>query len=92
MPTHEIATWFLVFSLLLPRPTLLICWLFGVLPYNTTPFIIDVFTSIFVPRVLILVWIYDIQGLSMWFFAHLVVGGVVWLVSGLGAIAKFLSR
>ena len=78
MQTHEIATWFLLLSLVLPRFTLFFWWLFNNLPYNTTPFIADIFTSIFLPRILILVWIYSLQGFSGWFFIHLVVMIVVW--------------
>lgn len=78
MNTHDIGTWFLLLSLILPRFTLFFWWIFGYLPYNTTPFIGDLFASIFVPRILILVWIYDIQGMSSWFYIHLVTMIVVW--------------
>lgn len=78
MPTHEIGTWFLLLSLILPRFTLFFWWICGNLPFNTTPFIGDLFASIFVPRILILVWIYNLQGFSPWFYIHLVMLIVVW--------------
>ena len=78
MPTQEIGIWFLLMSLFLPRFTLLFWWLCGNLPYNTTPFIADLFASIFVPRILILVWIHNIQGMSTWFWIHLVGLALAW--------------
>lgn len=70
--THDIGTWFLLLSLVLPRITLFFWWLNNNLPYNTTPFWGDFFAAIFLPRILILVWIYDLQGMSGWFFIHLI--------------------
>jgi len=69
---HEIGTWFLLVSLVLPRFTLLFWWLFGNLPYNETPFAVDFFTAIFLPRILIMVYIYDLMGFSPWFWIHMV--------------------
>lgn len=81
MPTHEIGTFFLLLSLILPRFTLFFWWIFGGLPFNTTPFIGDIFAAIFVPRILILVWIYDIQGMSGWFWIHIVALLIAWGLS-----------
>lgn len=78
MATHDIGIWFLLLSLVLPRITLFFWWITGNLPYNTTPFIGDMFAAIFVPRILILVWIYDLQGFSTWFWIHLAALGLVW--------------
>lgn len=88
MHLHEIGTWFLLLSLLFPRITLLFWWLAGNLPYNTTPFVGDVFASIFVPRILILVWIYGLQGFSGWFWIHFAVMIFVWGAS----ILRFTFR
>ncbi len=78
MPTQEIGIWFLLLGLILPRFTLFFWWLFGNLPYNTTPFVADLFASIFVPRILIMVWIQTIQGFSTWFWIHFGVMILVW--------------
>lgn len=88
MPTHEIGTWFLLLSLILPRFTLFFWWICGNLPYNTTPFIGDLFASLLVPRILILVWIYNIQGFSTWFWIHFVVMIIVWGLNALRIAAK----
>jgi hypothetical protein len=72
METHDIGIWFLLISIFLPRFTLFFWWLTGNLPYNTTPFAADVIASIFLPRILILVYIYGCQGMSAWFWIHLV--------------------
>jgi len=88
MPTHEIGTWFLLLSLILPRFTLFFWWIFGNLPYNTTPLIGDMVASVFIPRILILVWIYNLQGMSAWFWIHLIVMIVVWGLNILRAAAK----
>lgn len=78
MPTHDIGIWFLLLSLILPRFTLFFWWIFNNLPYNTTPFIVDFFASLLVPRVLICVWIYNLQGFSTWFWIHFAVMILVW--------------
>lgn len=76
--THEIGIWFLLLSLFLPRFTLFFWWVTGNLPYNTTPLWADVLGGILVPRILILVYIYDIQGMSTWFGIHLVALFIAW--------------
>lgn len=70
---HEIGIWFLLLSLVFPRGVLFIWWLTGNLPYNTTPFLGDIICSVLFPRVLVLVYIYGIQGVSGWFIIHLIV-------------------
>lgn len=81
--THEIGIWFLLLSLFLPRVTLLCWWATHNLPYNETPFIADVFCSIFLPRILIMVFIYQNQGTSSWFWLHMIVMLVLWLFSAI---------
>jgi len=75
---EEIGIWFLLLSLFVPRITLFFWWITGNLPYNTTPLVADVLCSIFLPRVLILVYIYGIQGMSPWFWIHLIMLFVAW--------------
>jgi hypothetical protein len=50
------STTFLVFALLFPRPTLLVCWLCGTLPTNDTPFAADVLGALLAPRLLLGWW------------------------------------
>jgi len=75
---HEIGIWFLLLSLFVPRFTLFFWWLTGNLPYNTTPLLADVICSIFLPRILILVYIHGCQGMSPWFWIHLVALFIAW--------------
>jgi len=89
---NDIGTWFLLLSLVLPRCTLFFWWITGNLPFNTTPFLGDLFATIFVPRILILVWIYNLQGMSGWFWIHLVALFFVWGWSILNGIIKAASR
>ena len=79
MEIHEMGIWFLLLSLFVPRITLFFWWLTGNLPYNTTPFAADVICSIFLPRVLVLVYIYQNQGTSEWFWIHGVALVVAWV-------------
>lgn len=74
----EIGIWFLLLGLFIPRFVLFFWWLTGNLPHNTTPMPADVACSIFLPRVLMLVYIYGIQGLSLWFYIHMVVLIIAW--------------
>lgn len=69
---YEIGTAFLLISLFFPRFVLFFWWITNNLPFNTTPLWGDVLLSIFLPRVLICWWIHDIQGMSGWFWIHLV--------------------
>lgn len=78
METHEIAGWFLLISLLFPRFMLLIAWATNSIPFNTTPFAADVILSILFPRILILIYIYGCQGLSGWFWVHLIAMGIAY--------------
>ena len=75
---NEIGIWFLLLGLFVPRFVLLFWCLTGNLPFNTTPFLADVVCSIFIPRVLILVYIYGCQGMSEWFWIHLVAMFIAW--------------
>lgn len=78
METHEIGIWFLLLSLFIPRFVLFFWWITGNLPWNDTPLWADVLCSVFIPRVLILVYIYGCQGFSPWFWIHLAALAVAW--------------
>lgn len=72
MNENEIGVWFLLLGLFFPRFTLFFWWITGNLPYNVMPLIVDVIGAIFVPRLLIMAYIYDIQGMSGWFWMHFI--------------------
>jgi len=54
-----LSTLFLFSSAFFARTTLLVCWLFGALPVNHTPFAVDVLAAVFAPRLLIAWWAYE---------------------------------
>ena len=66
--------YFLLFSLFFPRIVLLVYFLLiGRFPHSTIPFLGDVLLGIFVPRILILIFIYQDMGTNnIWFAAHLI--------------------
>lgn len=72
-PSHpyDIPVWFLVLGLFLPRLTLLIAWLSHGIPPNDIPFLGDFALAVFLPRVLMLIYIYGCMGLCVWFWVHL---------------------
>jgi NhaP-type Na+/H+ or K+/H+ antiporter len=66
--------YFLIFSLFFPRITLLVYFLQDWYPKNTVPFVADVLLGVFIPRALVLIYIYQNMGYdNIWFAAHLVV-------------------
>jgi hypothetical protein len=73
-PQHNIPLWFMVLSLFLPRICMAIAWL----QHSMTQFIpptlsiIPVIVALLIPRVLILFWIYQDQGITIWFLIHLI--------------------
>jgi hypothetical protein len=72
--THQaIATWFLVLGLFLPRVTLVAAYLTHTVPPNNVPFLVDVLGTVFLPRVLICIYIAFNLGYHEWFWLHLVV-------------------
>jgi hypothetical protein len=84
---HEIATWFLVLSLFLPRITLLIAYLAHGVPPNTLPLLGDLALTVLLPRALVVIYIYENMGAGPWFWIHLVVAIAVY-VFGCGAASK----
>ncbi|MCW5959444.1 MAG: hypothetical protein KIS76_04730 [Pyrinomonadaceae bacterium] len=66
--------YFLLFSLFVPRITMVVALFLGNFPANSVPQIFDILLGIFVPRILILIYIYQNMGYeNVWFVAHLVV-------------------
>jgi hypothetical protein len=82
MVIHALPLWFLVFSLFLPRISLLLLWLQG----STLPFhlhgLLPLAVAVLLPRVLVLYMIYLDQGISLWFVIHLVAVVFAWGGSG----------
>jgi hypothetical protein len=74
-----IETWLLVVTLFLPRIALLIAYFSHAIPANNIPFIGDVLLYIFLPRLLMIIYIYDNMGWeNPWFWIHIVVAIIVW--------------
>ncbi len=80
LPIHNIPLWFLVLSLFLPRICMVLAWL----QHSMTQYIpvavgiIPVIVALLIPRVLILFWIYQDQGITIWFLIHLVALVLAW--------------
>lgn len=75
---NEIGIWFLLLSLFIPRFVLFFWWVTGNLPFNTTPFLADTVCAIFLPRVLVLVYIHQNMGMGPWFYIHLAALVIAW--------------
>jgi len=79
-PQHNIPLWFMVLSLFLPRICMALAW-FG---HSMTQFIppvlnlIPVIVALLIPRVVILYWIYQDQGITIWFLIHLIALLLAW--------------
>jgi hypothetical protein len=72
----EINFYFLLFSLFFPRIVLVVFFLLypSLYPANDLPPWADLLLGIFIPRVLILIYIYENMGANnIWFIAHLIV-------------------
>ena len=71
---HDIPVWFLVLTLFFPRIVLFFSWLNGAIPPNTIPLGLEVLMSIFLPRVLVLIYIGTNMGCgNAWFIVHCIV-------------------
>lgn len=80
--SHRLPFWFLIFALFLPRVSLVVAWIQGILiPFHLVGWIPLVF-AVLLPRALVLYLIYLDQGLSLWFVIHLVVAILVWMGGG----------
>lgn len=87
----EINFYFLLFSLFFPRLVMLIFFLLypQLYPANSVPQIADFLLGIFVPRVLILIYIYQNMGANnVWFIAHLVVMLIAYFGGGRETIRR----
>ena len=74
-----IETWLLVLTLFIPRISLLIAYFSHQIPVNNIPFIGDLLLYIFLPRLLMVIYIYDNMGWqNPWFWIHIVVAIIVW--------------
>ncbi|HVG26667.1 MAG TPA: hypothetical protein VM865_03590 [Acidobacteriaceae bacterium] len=76
--THTLPLWFLVLSLFLPRVCLAIAWLQNSLAPFHLQGLIPLIVAIAVPRILILLLIYQDQGIGLWFLLHLVALVIAW--------------
>jgi hypothetical protein len=77
-PNQPISTWFLVLGLFLPRVTLVAAYFTQSVPPNNVPFVFDVIGTIFLPRVLICIYIAYSMGYNEWFWLHLIVALIVY--------------
>lgn len=87
---HEIPLWFLVLSLFLPRVCLVVAWL----QHSMGQFIpasvglIQIIVALLVPRILILFWIYQDQGISIWFLLHVIALLAAWSSGGTTVVRR----
>ena len=83
-PVHEIPIWFLVLSLFLPRICMVVAWFeHSMIQYIPAAIgIIPLIVAMLVPRILILFWIYQDQGITIWFLLHVVALLIAWGGSG----------
>lgn len=79
-PVHNIPLWFLVLSLFLPRVCILVAWLqHGMGQFiPATVNLIQVVVALLIPRILILFWIYQDQGITIWFLLHVIALLIAW--------------
>ena len=79
---NPIATWLLVLTLFIPRISLLIAYFGHQIPPNNIPFIGDLLLYVFLPRVLMVIYIYDNMGYNnAWFWLHIAAAIMVWTKS-----------
>jgi hypothetical protein len=78
--THTLPLWFLVFSLFLPRVAIVVAWLQHSVPTYIpgTVSVLQIVVAALIPRILILFWIYQDQGISLWLLIHAVGLIVAW--------------
>jgi hypothetical protein len=88
--THTLPLWFLVLSLFLPRICLLIAWLqHGLGAYVPTSLnLIQIIVALLIPRILILFWIYQDQGIGLWFLIHAIGLVVAWGGGGSRVVSR----
>lgn len=88
----HIETWILILSLLFPRITLLFAYMNHCVPANTIPFWGDFFMCLFIPRILMLIYIGTNIGCgNVWFILHLVFLILVYLRGTVSVASKSKS-
>jgi hypothetical protein len=86
---YEIPLWFLLIGLFVPRIVLLIAYCSGAIPPNNLPFIGDFFLTLFLPRVLIMLYIAGVSGISNpWFWVYGVIQFFEFLMYAIGTAAR----
>jgi hypothetical protein len=70
---HGLPLWFLILSLFLPRLSIFVAWLQHSMVHHIPAVVglLPIIVWLLVPRIIILVWIYSDQGVSLWFIIHL---------------------
>ena len=83
-PVHTIPLWFLVLSLFLPRICIAIAWLQHGLGHFIPAQVnlIQIIVALLIPRILILFWIYQDQGIGIWFLLHVIALIIAWSGGG----------
>jgi hypothetical protein len=78
--THTLPLWFLVLSLFLPRICIALAWLQHNMPtyIPSSVNLVQIIVALLVPRILILFWIYEDQGIGLWFLIHAVALVLAW--------------
>ena len=66
--------WFVAFALVLPRCTLLIAYVLGAMPANSTPWFLDVVTAVVAPRWLIAWWLHEAGWHPLWSILFVIIG------------------
>ena len=80
LESHTIPLWFLVLSLFLPRICIVLAWL----QHSMTVYVpasvnlIQIVVAAIIPRILILFWIYQDQGIGLWFLIHAIALLLAW--------------
>ena len=84
---------FLVLSLFIPRISLILFFLVHSIPYNNVPLIGDMLLTVFLPRVLILIYIVENYGTeSPFFWIHLGVALFIYITTSNKASKRKLKR
>ena len=80
LATHALPLWFLVLSLFLPRLCIAIAWFQHAIPayVPATVSLVQIIVALLVPRLLILLWIYQDQGIGLWFLLHAIALVFAW--------------
>jgi hypothetical protein len=85
--------YFLLFSLFFPRIVLLVYFLIERFPQSSFPLWANVVLGLFVPRILILIFIYQNIGYeNIWFAAHLAVLILTYFTGGTSSVKWRRSR